>query len=483
MIVQVPPQMTGLVTTARRDDMAPRSPQRPRIRRRLALIAATATGTVMLAFCIPLAFFVRNVAYDRAIDDAEVGAHALAAELASVSSTASVARLVRQANTGSITPVTVFLPNGTRIGAPLHGSIRVPAAVLAEHSATMTAPDGGRLIWEPVHDKRAATAVAARVPPQLLARGVAKTWALLFGGGALLVLIAVGLADRLGRFIVKPLLDLVTVTHRLRDGDLDSRSEPSGPYEVAEVGQAVNELAERINGLLANARLAAADLGHRLRTPLTALRLHVDAAGDPAASEQLRQDVALLEEAVNQLIRQTRDTPSRAAAAHADLAEAVRERMAYWSVLARSQHRKANVHVPDHRVDLGIGRDELAAAIDALLSNVFIHTPEGTGFEVALRPCDRESGSWSLLVENAGTPPGQADGRQPTMAQPTAQRTHAPALSRRDPPSHTRRQANGRDGTGLGLDIVRRTAAKVGGSVQAGATSAGGFRVEVRFPE
>jgi hypothetical protein len=90
---------------------------------------------------------------------------------------------------------------------------------------------------------------------------------------------------------------------------------------------------------------------------------------------------------------------------------------------------------------------------------------------------------WSLLVENEGPPAGQADGRQPTMTQPTSRGTRAPALPRRDPPSRTRRPPNGRNGTGLGLDIVRRTAAKVGGSVQAGATSNDGFRVEVRFPE
>ena len=59
---------------------------------------------------------------------------------------------------------------------------------------------------------------------------------------------------------------------------------PSGPYEVAEVGQAVNELADRIKALLASARLAAADLGHRLRTPLTALRLDVEAMGDAAGT-------------------------------------------------------------------------------------------------------------------------------------------------------------------------------------------------------
>ena len=48
--------------------------RRPRIRRRLAVITTVVTGTVVLAFCIPLAFFVRAIAYDRAIDAAELQA-------------------------------------------------------------------------------------------------------------------------------------------------------------------------------------------------------------------------------------------------------------------------------------------------------------------------------------------------------------------------------------------------------------------------
>ena len=92
--------------------------RRPRIRRRLALIAAVATGTVMMAFCIPLAFFVRNVAYDRAVDSAELSARALAAELTGIRGDANAARIVRQANSAAATPVTVYLVGGSRIGAP-----------------------------------------------------------------------------------------------------------------------------------------------------------------------------------------------------------------------------------------------------------------------------------------------------------------------------------------------------------------------------
>ena len=68
----------------------PSSRRRPRIRRRLALISAVATSTVMLAFCIPLSFVVRSLAYDRAIDTAELQARTLAAELATADDVAAV---------------------------------------------------------------------------------------------------------------------------------------------------------------------------------------------------------------------------------------------------------------------------------------------------------------------------------------------------------------------------------------------------------
>ena len=85
---------------------------------------------------------------------------------------------------------------------------------------------------------------------------------------------------------------------------------PAGPYEVAEVGQAVNELADRIDGLLTGARMAGADLGHRLRTPLAALRLDIEAVVDPTTRASLATDLESLEIAVNRLIRDTREPPN-----------------------------------------------------------------------------------------------------------------------------------------------------------------------------
>jgi signal transduction histidine kinase len=447
------------------DGAGPSQARRPRIRQRLALIAAIATGTVMLAFCVPLAFYIRTNAYDRAIDAAELQARSLAAELTTVRTSIGVARLVGQANSASATRATAYLSGGRRIGGPSWRSVQVPREVLGERALTTVAPDGGRLVWEPVHDRITTLAVVVRIPPGELYSGVIRTWILLFAGGALLVLVAVLLADRLGRSIVVSLQDLVTVTNRLRDGDLASRSRPAGPAEVADVGEAVNDLATRIDSLLASARLAAADLGHRLRTPLTALRLDVDALADeslPAdvARGRLQADLDGLELAVDHLIKQTRD-PAVHVPARSDLTEAVRDRLAFWTVLARSQDRVANVRLPSRRIEVALGRDELEAAIDALLSNVFTHTPEGTGFTVAIRRTARGQSAWSLVVENMAPQAGQAAAANPGGA-------------RLPPPARDH-------GTGLGLDIVRRTAERAGGTFSAGPVG-GGFRAELIVP-
>ena len=68
---------------------------------------------------------------------------------------------------------------------------------------------------------------------------------------------------------------------QLSVGDTTARAPTDGPREVAEVGMALNRLADRIDELIAEERETVADLSHRLRTPLTTLRLDAEALRDP----------------------------------------------------------------------------------------------------------------------------------------------------------------------------------------------------------
>ena len=169
---------------ARNATRRPRARRRPRIRRRLALISAVATGTVMLAFCIPLSFVVRSLAYDRAIDTAELEARTLAAELATADDVAAVVKLARQANSAAANTASVYLASGHTASGLSQVAAPPPPGVRAGRGATTVAAGGSRLVWEPVRGHGAAQAVVVRVSAGQHTRGVTRTWVLLFGGGA-----------------------------------------------------------------------------------------------------------------------------------------------------------------------------------------------------------------------------------------------------------------------------------------------------------
>ena len=401
----------------------------------------------------PIGFLLSIVAYDRAIDNAELEARSLAAEVAPLNSPAAVEHIALIADgAADMTPATVFLRNGNVLGL-IPGTPGAPPSIVRAGFTTVTGMIGGdRGVWEPVGRPSAAVAVLARVPSALLSKGVALEWTLLFGGGFLLVLIAIALADWMGGTIVRPMSDLELVTRRMSEGDLEGRVIPRGPYEVAEVGRAVNELADQINGLLASARVAGADLGHRLRTPLTAMRLDIESLNDANERAVLAMDFDSLEAAVSRLIRETRTSPT--APRRADLAGAVRDRMSFWSVLAKSQNRPFLLEAPSRRIEIGLDKGEVEAAIDALVSNIFAHTPEGTGFRVVMRNCRQRPGFWAVLVEDDGPAASQMESFRPPQ----------------------------NAGTGLGLDIVRRTVERVGGTTHIGHSQSGGYRVELTLP-
>ena len=424
------------------------------MRARLAATVLAVTAMVTIAFLVPLGYVVRVVAADRAMSAAEQESRSLASALAAVGNAGSIATFVAQQNAGNAREAAVFLANGTRIGASV--VVPGPELRLAREGRAFTASGGnGRRVWVPVRlADGTTTAAVVFVPQHLLTKGVYKAWIVLGTVGLLIVLIGVVLADRLAHSMVVSMEELRRVTERLHQGDLDARVEPRGPVEVVEVGNAVNELARRIGELLVGEREAAADLSHRLRTPLTALQLEADGLRDPDERSRMASAVHDLTDAVTAVIRQAREPrPPRRAVPASDLLRIIRTRLEFWSVLAEDQRRAWHLDALPGVVAVGVAPDELSAVVDALLANVFAYTPEGTAFRVAVVP--RNGGGGVLVVEDRG--PG----------------FNAPSLDVRG--------KSGAGSTGLGLDIVRRTAEASGGSMRLGRPTERGAAVVVEF--
>lgn len=136
----------------------------------------------------------------------------------------------------------------------------------------------------------------------------------------------------------------------------------------------------------------------------------------------------------------------------------VGDRLRFWSVLAEDTEREVTVTLPTQALAVSVSADDLAYAVDALLGNVFAHTPDGTPFSVSLRP-DRagrdRAGQVVLQVADAG--PGWPVG------------------------DVLQRGVSHGGSTGLGLDIARRTAEASGGSLFLTSRSGGGAEVTLRL--
>ncbi|NES30860.1 HAMP domain-containing protein [Micromonospora terminaliae] len=419
------------------------------MRGRLALLVAAVGVLVMVAFLVPLAVLVRTVAADRATVRAAADAQSLV-PLVGTADPDTVRLTVDQLAAGSRREVTVFLADGTVLGARV---ARTPAVDLAARGQSLTVESAaGREVVIAVQGRPDGTAVIRTVVPRAeLTAGVTRAWLVLALLGLLLVLVGLAVADRLARTLVRPIADLGAVSHRLANAELDARVEPAGPSELREVAGALNHLAERIQVLLREEREQVADLSHRLRTPLTVLRLEAESLRDPDDAARLTTAVDGLERAVTGVIRQARWRSTAAGGGGCDAAAVVADRVAFWSVLAEDTGRSVTLDLAPGPLPVRVAGDELAAAVDALLGNVFAHTPDGTPFTVRLTP---EAGQVALTVADAG-----------------------PGL----PAGSARRGASGAGSTGLGLDIADRAARSGGGRLELGGAPGGGAVVTLRL--
>ncbi|MEU6541832.1 HAMP domain-containing sensor histidine kinase [Streptomyces sp. NPDC046859] len=426
----------------------------------LVKVSLAVTTMVVLAFAVPLGLVIREMARDRAFSNAERQAAAVAPALSITTDRDQLERVV--ASAGSDAGMAVHIPASGRSAAVDLGRRRAAAGDVATvrrlGRASTTEVPGGSTLLQPVALSTGEIAVVeVYVPDSEVTNGLATAWAVLAGVGVALIVGSVAVADRLGVRMVRPAQRLVEGAHELGEGKLGARVPEEGPKELRLAAVAFNAMADQVVQLLANERELAADLSHRLRTPLTVLRLNAASLGDGPAADQTRAAVAQLEGEVDTIIRTAREAKPQTVAAGpgagCDAAEVVRERMAFWSALAEDEGRKVRVAGVDRPVRIPVARADLAAALDALLGNVFRHTPEGTAFAV-----DVHNGEDAVIVLVSDAGPGIAD--------PEA------AMAR----GHGSGSAGS---TGLGLDIVRRLAESTGGDVRIGSSVLGGTEVRL----
>jgi signal transduction histidine kinase len=421
------------------------------VRRRLLLVTLAVTSLLVAAFALPLALLVRDVAHDRAVTDAERDMAALAPVLAVAPDRSLLEAAVERTAAGADGRLSLWLPDGTRLGDRTPADEDAVALAGEGRVAFSRASVDGVDVYTPViTGPDEVVVLRVRVPEALLRDGVRTSWAILAVLAATLLIVAVVVTDRLARSVTRPAAALARTSRALAGGDVRARVDVSGPPEIADVGTALNVLADRIDELLAAERERVADLSHRLRTPLTALRLGAEGQGSPS----LVADVDRLEAEVSELIRSARRPLHEAVVLRCDLAAVVRDRATFWGALADDDGRRWSCTVtPPGPHPVRLSEADAAAAVDVLLGNVFAHTSDGTSYDVTVT---RHGGRVELVVDDAG--PGIGD------------------------TAVVDRGSSAGGSTGLGLDIASTSARSAGGTLRVEPSPLGGARVVLDLP-
>jgi signal transduction histidine kinase len=412
---------------------------------------------VVLAFLVPMFVLVSDLARDSAISTAERDAELLARVLSVLTVEQDVESAVSTVGEERISDVngSIIVPTGQVFGLPTPEAEEEDLSLAAAGSSFVAAVEDGAAVYVPVLTPDGSTSVVrVFVSDESMRAGVTKSWLILGLLGIALVAIAAWVADRLGRSLVEPVRELSQTATLLSEGDLSARVQPTGPAEIQEVGLELNRLASQIGRLLQDERETAADLAHRLRTPLTASRLTIDGLEPGPTKDRLLDDLNELQRTTDFIITEARRPVRSNEDEQCDLASIVDARAAFWESLAVEQNRWITVEVTKSPTLVNISNSDAETLIDALIENVVSHTEPGTAFRISIAV---EAKTALLTVEDAGD--GFADNFQ------------------------LARGSSGGSSTGLGLDIVRRIVEASDGTVTIGSSpSLGGAAITVHLP-
>ncbi len=302
-------------------------------------------------------------------------------------------------------------------------------------------------------------------PERIVTRAIRSDWRNLALVGLLMLAVACLLGVVISSSLVRPLRRIGRAVDAIGNGELDVRvPDHEGPSELRRLAQAINATTARLITLLEAQRRFVADASHQLRTPLTALQLHLEnlqsagATTSPDDVSSVLSEVGRLNRLVDSLLALARNESRSPVLVTVSVKYLVIERVEYWRPFAEEHGLNLYVVAPSE-ISIVVVDGALEQVLDNLLSHAFDATPRG--------------GSIRVLVTRVGT----------TVELHVID--YGVGLSPEQRELALRRFWRGRqsdvEGSGLGLAIVDQLVRLSGGTIQLRANPGGGIDATVIF--
>jgi two-component system osmolarity sensor histidine kinase EnvZ len=265
----------------------------------------------------------------------------------------------------------------------------------------------------------------------------------------------------IARLINQPLRELSFAASRIREGEFDSRlDENTMTSEIREVNMGFNRMARELAKVEEDRAVMLAGISHDLRTPLARLRLEAEmSVHDDEAQRNMAQDIDQLDAIIDKFMDYAR--PGDTKLKPVNLAQVVEREMQGFRdpSTIRIQHRVA--------IDVSVLADEIE--LGRVFSNLFENARRygrsiDTGIAIVHVTYAR-TGPWvivSVRDHGSGVAPEKMHQLTTPFFRGDAARTAA-------------------TGAGLGLAIVEKALARMGGALELDNAADGGLVAHIRL--
>jgi two-component system, OmpR family, osmolarity sensor histidine kinase EnvZ len=264
------------------------------------------------------------------------------------------------------------------------------------------------------------------------------------------------------RLINRPLKQLSFAASRMRDGDFDASllDEKAATSEIREVNIGFNRMAEQLSKIEQDRVIMLAGISHDLRTPLARLRLETElSVSDLEARAHMAADITQLDAIIDKFLDYARPEPASLAPVSLN---AVVDAAVY--AVGDAEDMRITLDIAD-KLDVLADETELLRVVSNLIENARRYGKSvDTGIamiEISAKTRDQ----WVLIkIRDYGL--GVSPETLPKLTRPffrgDAARTAA-------------------TGAGLGLAIVEKTIARMGGIFKLSNASSGGLAAHIKL--
>lgn len=297
--------------------------------------------------------------------------------------------------------------------------------------------------------------------------------------GRLLIALLIGLAIAVAialvaaAWLTTPLRRAADAALRLGRGERGVHVTPEGPAEVADMAEALNSLATALGVSEGRQREFLLSVSHELRTPITSVRGYAEALADGLVSQDdvartgavMTAETLRLDRLVSDLLdlARLRADDFVIECVDVDLAAVLADAVEVWSDRCRRADVSLAVEAPGRPVVVRADPLRLRQVVDNLAENALRVVPAGGVIVMTARTTD----AWGVVEVRDSGPGLTPDDREVAFE---------PGIL------HERYRGLRPVGTGLGLALVGRLAAGMGGWARAESAPEGGAAFVVAVP-